>query len=169
MSLCKSGEVVRAQQRMREFQQQYNASLKECAQLLLIDADNLALFMQKEGGTSMYSAMILRQMTTAHQRLNELKLQSIRSLYLATRSQKLAASKQHLRDSATAAMCAIDGFKQAYQMTDVEISLALGMTKSWVHQMRKAYRNGRMGSLAAVRIINKTKAYTAEHQQGAAA
>ena len=157
--------LKKAQALVRAFCADHHASLAEVSQLLMIDASNMALFMDAKSGYASYANTILTELKGKHKKASFEKLQALRKSKVMGEAPKraqagVATPASHPCNPAKEAIAAIDAFKVQHGIAaDDKASIALGYSPSYVYQARKRCAAHKMGLAASQKLLARIQDY----------
>jgi len=154
-----SPTVQLAQDRLREFMDQHDATWPEMEHVIGLDAGKLKTLLKQKAGPNMYSAVVLEHLGAESLDATTNKLDAVR----------VAAGKSIHRgrelkgdDDMTIQKQALEmfnKFKTEHGYNEKQASLAIGKGASSVAAMRSTFNNGKFGERSAQGLIDAIRAY----------
>ncbi len=153
-----SPSVQLAQDRLRKFKDENDASLQELATIIGVDAKKLRFMLSQKTGPNMYADVVMEKLGADLFNNTFALLRRNRGKQSKTTGRRTAALPDNSASIKTKAMRQLDEYKASTELKWFQLSIALGYQANHLIVLRNKYKNGKLTQSSARDLIKRIEA-----------
>lgn len=168
-----SPSVQLAQDRLREFKDQHEATMPELSKVLGVDVKKLKLLLKQKAGPNVFATIVLEKLGSSGYDNTVAALNALRNpedkpsrtapaSAAVLKSSPAADKSESTGSSKVKAMRMLDDYKAVMKLNWNQLSLGLGYSKNFLHGLRNQYKQGKLSQANAFELAKRIEEKYAE-------